>query len=426
MRKLLLSLPLIAGNLPGLLLAVAGSLAWLLGGTSFYGPLFSILLPIATSISPSKKLAFKTALVYYLIGSVSINGAITGYYGPGHAVLSAAAWIGASAALALPWTLGRSWLGRLFALTVTAVPPLGFIGWLSPLNAAGVMFPGAGFFGLAFLTTLLTCLPLSLTAAPATPKTTPKNSPAPMTPASIQWHLTLLLQIIAIYGISNGFYTCLSSKKTAPPPANWIALNTRLPPARGNLQIIIANKQTLIEAGQAEPSARVIVFPEAVLDGWLPGTRQQFSLAVPSGQTWLIGAQMRLPRKPDTAPTPTIKPVNAVVAVEQNTARPEPVAVAAGLLLGGNWRPWSAEGLRPATQHAFELAGERVWTSLCVEQLQPWTWIQALSENPSLILAISNSWWSTPNSYAPKIQIASAKAWALLMDRPILFAINQP
>jgi hypothetical protein len=62
-------------------------------------------------------------------------------------------------------------------------------------------------------------------------------------------------------------------------PKDWIGLQTRIPPAHGNLIQNIQNNQTLIETALEQGrNARAIVFPEAVLDNWYPGTQQQFTL----------------------------------------------------------------------------------------------------------------------------------------------------
>ncbi|MDR2990738.1 MAG: hypothetical protein LBU72_02165 [Burkholderiaceae bacterium] len=225
-------------------------------------------------------------------------------------------------------------------------------------------------------------------------------------------------------GIGSGLIA--PQKLTPMPPAGWVGLDTRLAPARGNLAADLANKRALIESGRAIRPQRVLVFPEAVLDDWLQGTRQQFALAVPPGQIWLIGAQVRPTSTPSMTPTPGGKLVNAVVAVEQGKAHALPLTAAAGLLLGGNWRPWNAQGLQPAgVQHVFALDGQRVWAALCVEQLQPWSWMQAMAERPTLILAMSNAWWASPGSFAPRIQVASIKAWARLMHVPVIWANNR-
>lgn len=103
-----------------------------------------------------------------------------------------------------------------------------------------------------------------------------------------------------------------------------------------------------------------------------------------------------------------------------------PLAQSAGLLLGGDWQPWRKDTLRPAwVQHAFTLGGTRVWAALCVEQVQPWTWLEALWEKPGIIVAMSNAWWAPPGTAAPGIQKASANAWARLMGLPLLSSVNR-
>jgi apolipoprotein N-acyltransferase len=67
-----------------------------------------------------------------------------------------AAWITTSALLASPWAAfaprGRSaptnFLHAVLATLAVTLPPLGLIGWLSPLHVSGALFPGWGIAGL--------------------------------------------------------------------------------------------------------------------------------------------------------------------------------------------------------------------------------------------------------------------------------------
>jgi len=67
----------------------------------------------------------------------------------------------------------------------------------------------------------------------------------------------------------------------------------------------------------------------------------------------------------------------------------------------------------------------RAWAALCVEQVQPWTWLEALWQRPDVILAMSNDWWAPEGNAAPEIQTASALAWARLMGVPLVGAVNR-
>ncbi|MDE2256093.1 MAG: conjugal transfer protein TraB, partial [Betaproteobacteria bacterium] len=203
----------------------------------------------------------------------------------------------------------------------------------------------------------------------------------------------------------------LASPASTPP--GWVGVQTHIVPSKGNVLRAIQNNQSIIDAGLAQgKGARVVIFPEAVLENWLPGTRQQFAEVVPPGQLWLIGAQAGRS--------------DAVVAVTHGRATAMPLAKAAGLLLGGDWQPWKKDTLRPTwVQHAFTLGGTRVWAALCVEQVQPWAWLEALWLQPGAVLAMSNVWWAPSGSAAPGIQEASGNAWARLMGLPIASAMNR-
>ena len=382
---------------PHLLLLIAlgaiPGLAWILGGASQIGPLLSILLVAAVATGRNRVERLTAALAYYATGCWPIVGAVAGYWGTGHAGVSLMAWAACSVALAIPWALATNWRGLLFALAATALPPLGVVGWLSPLNAAGMLFPGMGWIGLALAVGSMLAMNSVLAG---------QRRPGLFAGAS--WW-TLLSAVIVAIGAN-----VVASPASAP--LGWVGVQTHIVPSKGNVLRAIQNNQSIIDAGLAQgKGARVVIFPEAVLENWLPGTRQQFAEAVPPGQLWLIGAQAE---KSD-----------AVVAVTHGRATATPLAKAAGLLLGGDWQPWKEDTLRPAwVQHAFSLRGNRVWAALCVEQVQPWTWLEALWEKPVIIVAMSNAWWAPPGTAAPGIQEASFRAWARLLGTPTVWAVN--
>ncbi len=386
-----------AGALRLLLLIALGAipgLAWIMGGESPMGPLLSILLVMVIAIghSPSERLA--AALGYYATGCWPIVGAVAGYWGTEHSGIGVLAWAACSVALAMPWALAAHWPGLLFALAATALPPLGVVGWLSPLNAAGMLFPGMGWIGLA----LAVCSMLAMNSVLV-------GQGRPGLFADASWW-TLLSAVIVAIGAN-----VLASPASVPP--GWVGVQIHILPSKGNVLRAIQNNQSIIDAGLAQgKGARVLIFPEAVLENWLPGTRQQFAEAVPPGQFWLIGVQT------DAR--------DAVVRIEHRFADPVPVTQAAGLLLGGDWQPWNPRTLRPAWwQRVLDLDGQRVWAAICVEQVQPWAWLEALWQRPTVIFAQSNVWWAPPGSAAPEIQEASTLAWARLMGVAVVGAVNR-
>ena len=388
----------ITASTPHLLLLIAlgaiPGLAWILGGAGPIGPLLSILLvaAVATGRNPVERLT--AALAYYATGCWPIVGAVAGYWGTGHAGVGFLAWAACSVALAMPWALAAHWPGLLFALAATALPPLGVVGWLSPLNAAGMLFPGMGWLGLALAVGAMLAMH-SVLAGPGRPGLF----------VGASWWMFLFALIAAI-----GANLLASPAST---PSGWVGVQTHILPSKGNVLRAIQNNQSIIDAGLAQgKGAKVVIFPEAVLENWLPGTRQQFAEVVPPGQLWLIGAQ--------------VGRSDAVVAVTHGAATAIPLTKAAGLLLGGDWQPWKKDTLRPAwVQHIFTVGGTRIWAALCVEQVQPWTWLEALWLKPGVILAMSNAWWAPPDSATPGIQEASTKAWVRLMGVQVMWAVNR-
>ena len=100
--------------------------------------------------------AFKSAFGYYLGGLWPIVPGLGRYIGQSATILiPLAIWVLAAIMLSVPWTIAATsdrfqcvWRAPL-ALVATVIPPLGIIGVASPLTAAGYLFPGTAWVGLA-------------------------------------------------------------------------------------------------------------------------------------------------------------------------------------------------------------------------------------------------------------------------------------
>lgn len=369
-----------------IILAAIGGLAWVNSPTDapLLAPGASMLLVLAVVLATTARGRFMAALTYYSLGSVSMPSAIQSFYGPGHYFPAYIALFATSTLLAAPWVLARDGRGVLIAIAITALPPLGVIGWLSPLSAAGVFFPGMGWTGLVFMIVVMGWLPNALSRDRYRAK-------------------IILFGLLFVAILSNLLY------RAPPPPVGWIGVNTSVMPT-GTALGSIQNNQSIIKSALTQGhGAHVVVFPEAVVGCWLPGTKHQFIDAVPMNQSWLIGTQ--------TAQH------NSVIEIADRHA--DLVLNAAALLLGGNWRPFVRGSLSPAWwQDVFVLNGQRVWVSVCVEQVLPWTWLEGMYQHPNVILAISNQWWAKRDSSAPQIQFDSVTAWARLLNVSVISAIN--
>jgi len=128
------------------LAGAVGNFAWC--GHASMIPL-SLAFPPLALIQSRRAAAYAVAFAYYAGASWPLipgTHVFFGAYAP--AVLAILLWLASSVILAVPWALAwnrsrtsRLWSGPL-ALITSAVPPIGIIGWASPLTSAGVLFPG--------------------------------------------------------------------------------------------------------------------------------------------------------------------------------------------------------------------------------------------------------------------------------------------
>lgn len=95
------------------------------------------------------------------------------------------------------------------------------------------------------------------------------------------------------------------------------------------------------------------------------------------------------------------------------------------------WMPWKKPSLFEKQQEfqagwfepAFRMQGVRVWSSICYDQLLPFVWLEASTENPHVILTTTNEWWARGTDI-PAVQRASSWAWARLIGAPTVEAEN--
>jgi hypothetical protein len=378
-----------------ILMACAGGTAWLYTQGGLLAPALSFALPLAVIFLPRAPWRIAAALAYYLIGTASIPGAIHGYWGPGHDLYAYGGWIASSALLTLPWAFARRPWQVATATLASGVPPLGIIGWLSPCAAAGVLWPDTGLAGFLLLPAFIWTI-----ARTFGPWAREKG---------LVTRFDGILACLALAAILNGWQAV---RAATPVPSGWRGVNTTVPPEHGSFGAALADRLDVIAAGSMAPHrAKVLVFPEGVLDGWLWGTQQEFAAGVPPGQTWLIGT--------------VTEGSDAVTLARHGHVNPFPVTRAAAILLGGNWRPWTHRTLHPAWwQRPIRLDGRRAWVAICAEQLFPWVWMEAAIEHTTVVLATSNFWWAPRGSAIPGIERASTRAYARLLGLPVITAIN--
>ena len=397
-------------------------------------------MPIACLAPGTRMAAFRNTLGYYSAGLWPMIPGLERYIGQATSHLVAVViWAFAAILLsgpwALAWTPGRRlhYLWRVpLAIIAAIVPPLGLIGFISPVTAAGYLLPGTGWIGLA-TTAFLPALVLAL-----------RDEAAGCAGAFLRF---AFFAVIALALGANVF-----APKEVKPPARWKAVNTNFGDISRPFQDFVAAQS--IQRRVATSRARVLIFPEFVLPRWSDASklfwRQTLVGCRIRDQILAIGAG--LPRTDESPNLDLVKAYDftaAIAALRQNDPRsvassvsidlpPEPFDNAL-LVLGaesatyyqrvpvpiGMWRPFSKVGvpLRLNAPGVIAIDHQRAAVLICYEQILTWPILASVPQHPTVIIGISNSFWfaGTP---IPRYQASALRAWAKLFGLPSLLAMN--
>jgi apolipoprotein N-acyltransferase len=373
-----------------------GAIGWLAWHTTVALSPLALLFPPLALGQRTRMGAAGVAIFYYGISSLPVLQISYRYLGRGHVPSGILAWAVASGILATPW-IGlwcrdrrRIWWRLPMALLLVTVPPIGIIGWASPLTPVGLLLPGLGSLGLLLAAVAMAAVHLRW------------------------WNFIIAVGVLSL--TSNYAYEDDQVRKS-----DWIAVNTTF----GNIH---SSDDPLVEFAIAERiqktavgvSGRVIVFPEMVVRHWGEGTDAFWQPTLDTlrarGRTVLIGARLPNPDSFDEYR-------NAVV-IRGADNRPEfeqriPVPVAM-------WKPWGGKGRFPLKLFApptVQLAGERAAILICYEQLLPWSYLTAQWHKPTVIVGLSNAYW-TESTVVPMYQTAALKTWGRLFSIPVISATN--
>jgi predicted amidohydrolase len=380
--------------------------------------------------------AYESALCYYAGASWPVIPAVRNFFGPSASVVDGIiAWLTVAALLATPWLLvwtkntGQLLWRVPLALFATVVPPLGLIGWASPLTAAGFVFPGTAWFGL--LAVALLCAGMCI-----------KQS----------------VIHTAIVAVALGAFAHLNYPGDPHAPVGWEAVDTRFGAiAHGPSDPIREYAAAKWIQDKTRCShAQVIIFPEMVVPRWTTATdlfwQPTLAALSASRKTILVGAGFPgSPRHPITsaaalgsydfgAAIATLRGAKSRVLVHADGTDSADsyrnVVVIRGMQTGtfvqrvpvpfGMWHPFSIGGvpLNLSGPGVIRVGNQRAAILICYEQLLTWPFLASISAGPTVIVTIANDYW-VERTPIPRYQATAARAWGRLFGIPVISAVNR-
>ena len=413
-------------------IAAAAATGLLLSSAHPAGIAVSVIMPAIVMPQSRRRAAYAIGAVYYAAALWPLIPGARNFFGPDvSALVAIGLWVSASLLLALPWLLvwsprRREAIWRAPAgIILTVCPPLGIIGWASPLTAAGILFPGTGWWGLFFC--------------------------AVSTGALAVWPARTAALLIALsFALNISFHP-------TPPPLEWEAVNTAFGGvAHGNTDPIAeyADAQWIQEKALTT-EAKVLIFPETVVPTWTPATdtfwQQTLDHLRPSGKTILVGARIPIPSH-DRAPArydfaadlavlggerlPMFSTTDSRAGQRTEAGFPyDNALIVRGAETGafqqripvpiGMWNPLKTMSARLNLNSSgvIDIHGQRAAVLICYEQLLTWPVLISMAQRPTVLVAVANDYWvaGTP---IPSFQLAAVRAWARLFRLPYLSAVN--
>ncbi len=377
----------------GMLVALSTCAGWI--GWSGHVLLLPVALafPMLWSLARTRLQATAISAAYFLAASRGLPQGVANFYGqdiwPGLLL-----WLVASSAFVTVHSVlwadhegSQKPLRYLAACVALAVPPLGILGWAHPITAAGVLFPGWGWWGLGAMVAGLIVMTTGYRPAAA-------------------WVMV-------------GFWLWSAAEWTLPiHPAPWIGVDLEMGASLGR-DTGLDRQRDLIRMVSSHPPGTILVLPESSLGFWTPtvGRVWQRSLAG-TGITVIAGAAFIDNQGYDNV---LVKLSAEGTDILYRQRMPVP---------GSMWQPWRAWiGEHGGAQaHYFanpvvDVANQRVAPVICYEQLLVWPILQSAFHRPDAIVAVGNGWWTTGTSIID-IQRASSEAWSRLFGVPLIISFN--
>jgi len=354
------------------------------------------MIPVLIFWEQSRVDAFLVGFAYYAAANWPLIPGVLSYFGPAGTIFQAFLfWAIPSLALPLPWVACWSadasrgpWRLPL-AYLLSVAPPIGIIGWASPLTAAGILFPGWAWIGLAlFIAVSALALQRPVEAA--------------LTAA--------LLTLVANIGYPGD----------PSPPPSWDGVFTafdRVSDPRDPMpEFQVAER---IQQRALASHREVIVFPESTVPKWTEATELLWGRTLDElrarRKTLVIGVGLPITGTPQCR--------NAVLVVGNRGASLILQRIPVPVIMWNPLKPKQGVPLRLFGPGILEIEGQRVALLVCYEQLLTWPILASALEHPTLIVGLANDNWARGTPIAAAQQAAVA-AWARLLHLPKIMVVN--
>ena len=362
------------------------------------------LIPLLALEAQSRTTSFLVSLSFYLALSRGIVPGAYVFFRDGSLIRALILWASSAVGLALPYALlypaRYSSLAVRAACIVIAVlssvfPPLGLIGWGSPIVAAGIFFPSLGWIGIILLLILYALA------------------------AMRRFRRALILLAMALIPFM--------SLRQAPIPENWKGIDTafgRLASGSGDFdeqfqrERQVFSKMLRMKREGEFLSADVVLLPETLIGRMNPTTRrrwQDFLRDLDESKIFVIGAEIPKGQKYDNV-------MAAFNDSERQTAIqrcPVPFSM---------YRPFSDFGANAdifslGENSIMTISGNRAGFLICYEQFLAWPFLTLMTLKPTLIAAPANFWWCRETSL-PAVRNRTVKFLCALFGVPFVSSIN--
>ena len=355
----------------------------------------AIAFPALWSMARGRRTAGVVSAAYFLAASHGLPQGVAAFYQsdiwPGLILwlVASSGFVFVHSALWSRQSGGWTALRYTIAMVLMALPPFVIVGWAHPITAAGVLFPGWGWAGLAAVTAGLTIM-------------TTRYRPA------------AALALVGFWLWSAAFWTNPEIGR------GWQGVDLQLGNSLGRDNSLARHSDLLATLhSQRRSNATYMLLPESALGFWTPSVERLW-------RRQLVGVDLTLVAGAAVVDADGYD--NVLVRVSDTDSEilyrermPVP---------GSMWQPWlpllGRSGGARANFFAnpiVSVGDQRVAPLICYEQLVIWPVLQSMLQDPDLVIAVGNDWW-TKGSSIIAIQRASTQAWARLFDKPLVVSFN--